>query len=932
MATEKELLSFHKGWIGELTAEHVGLVVTAQALVRAQAYFDRNVLAELHQRFLALVPDLAGQTTRKAERAQRNAGDDADPQIADISALFTDLFEWPRDRIAGAHGGPPLPELVVRLDNFGDDRLEPTYALLDTPPADGSPPTPLVLVRVEPPGTDLDRPLSEAGRRWAASSEARFERLLRERDIPIGLLVHTCAIRLVYAPRTETAGHLTFPVRVLTRTAGRDVLGAMVMLLGPGLLMGPQEHRLPAILRESRRYQNEVSSKLADQVLSALQDLLVGFQSARSLAGDRLMARELVEDRPHLYGGLLATILRLVFLLYTEDKGLLPDDPIFTGSYSPTGLYDRLRDDDARFHDTMDQRYGAWAQLVSLFSMIFFGARYKALRLPARLGDLFDPDAYPFLEGRPYLSTRGRFERIDPPSVADGVVFRVLHKLLFLDGERISYRTLDVEQIGSVYEAMMGYTLEQASGPTLLVKPHHAAVDLATLLKKKPEDRLKDLSEVGCKPGAAVAADIKKARTVEALAQALSKSASPHRPGVLPPGSLYLQPTEERRRSGSHYTPRELTEPIVRKTLEPVLAQLPKRYRASDVLTLKVCDPAMGSGAFLVEACRQLGAALEEAWKRYPEDRPVIPPDETEELHAQRLVTQRCLYGVDKNPFAVALAKLSLWLVTLAREHPFTFLDHALREGDSLVGLDREQIASLHWAPGKQAQVPLLRKGIDEALKRAEALREQIHQLADSDDTKEKERLLGDADHAVAAVRRVGDLVVEVFFSETKEKARVNRLDDYAKRLVLDIGKLPEPDLQFKPFHWEIEFPEVFSRNSPGFDAIVGNPPFLGGTMISTNTTDEYFKFITNYFAESGNRMDLAAYFFRRSFDKLRSGACMGLVATKTIAQGDTRAGGLGWICRNGGIIYGARRRLKWPGRAAVTVRAPNKSSFTPLA
>ena len=111
------------------------------------------------------------------------------------------------------------------------------------------------------------------------------------------------------------------------------------------------------------------------------------------------------------------------------------------------------------------------------------------------------------------------------------------------------------------------------------------------------------------------------------------------------------------------------------------------------MLDLKVCDPAMGSGAFLVEACRALGERLVQAWTRWPETRPTIPPDEDEELHARRLVAQRCLYGVDKNPLATDLARLSLWLATLARDHEFTFLDHALKSrrqpGRADAGADR---------------------------------------------------------------------------------------------------------------------------------------------------------------------------------------------------------------------------------------------------
>ena len=163
-------------------------------------------------------------------------------------------------------------------------------------------------------------------------------------------------------------------------------------------------------------------------------------------------------------------------------------------------------------------------------------------------------------------------------------------------------------------------------------------------------------------------------------------SAARPRRRVAASGTPILQPTGERRRTGSHYTPRSLTAPIVKYALEPAFDRLGSDATPDQVLDLKVCDPAMGSGAFLVEACRALGERLVAAWARWPQTRPTIPADEDEELHARRLVAQRCLYGVDKNPRAVDLARLSLWLATLARDHEFTFLDHALKCGDSLVG------------------------------------------------------------------------------------------------------------------------------------------------------------------------------------------------------------------------------------------------------
>src|SRR5258708_9248053 len=149
---------------------------------------------------------------------------------------------------------------------------------------------------------------------------------------------------------------------------------------------------------------------------------------------------------------------------------------------------------------------------------------------------------------------------------------------------------------------------------------------------------------------------------------------------------------------------------------------------------------------------------------------PPTPADQAPLLHARRIVAQRCLYGVDKNPFAVDLAKLSLWLTTLARDHPFTFLDHALRRGDSLVGLTREQIACFNWEVG--VQIPTVRPVIDEAVKQAQELRNQIHSLSASDDTDEKSRLLREAEDALDNVRLIGDLAIAAFFGGEKKKDR----------------------------------------------------------------------------------------------------------------------------------------------------------------
>ncbi|MCE9636427.1 MAG: hypothetical protein K8T90_12045 [Planctomycetes bacterium] len=339
----------------------------------------------------------------------------------------------------------------------------------------------------------------------------------------------------------------------------------------------------------------------------------------------------------------------------------------------------------------------------------------------------------------------------------------------------------------------------------------------------------------------------------------------------------------------------------------------------------------MGSGAFLVEACRQLAERLVEAWDQHKQT-PKLPPDEDALLHAKRLIAQRCLYGVDKNPFAVNLAKLSLWLVTLAKDHPFTFVDHALRHGDSLVGLTREQIVRFHWDVGIGKPMPLLEKTLKSETDTARARRTELQGLGDGSEDGKRTKL-AEAEAALSDPRLAGDLVIAAFFSAEKAADREQKLVVFRAgldrmrggkedRRILETAALalrrgPNP---IPPFHWEIEFPEVFGREAPGFDAIVGNPPFLGGRKISESYGARYLACLLSLGEDANGGADLVAHFFRRSFALLRRTGSFGLIATNTIGQGDTRNMGLRWICTHGGTIYAATRRVKWPGVAAVVV------------
>ncbi|ODG99944.1 N-6 DNA methylase [Nostoc sp. KVJ20] len=916
MANDPEI-RLHKEWLGFL--QPVGLVVSPPALSAAQAVVNRNVV-ELQQ------------TLATVARREPLSGD-IDKEtfgIDDFPAFTINVLGWqPEDLVASPE------ELAIALLDY-NEVLTPTYAVPD--PNGGW----MMLVQVLSDGTELDNAGAEDSKStgWHASPQSKFERLLKETKVYTGLLCNGTDLRLVYAPLGESSGHLTFPVQAMCEISGRLILGAMEMLLSADRLFNvPSDRRLSAILEKSRKYQNDVSIKLAEQVLEALWDLLRGFQIADATSKSGLISDIATTAPQHIYGGLITVLLRLVFLLYAEDRGLMSQDAVYTRYYSVSGLYERLREDAGNYPDTMDQRYGAWAWLLSLFRLVYDGGGHADLYLPARHGQLFDPDEYPFLEGRLQSTKYQTGESLEPPRVSDGVIHRVLQGLLVLDGERLSYRSLDVEKLGSVYEAVTGYEVERASSPAIGVwsKPKGSkssvtvVVSVEEVLKTKAAERAKYLKNVaGCEITGKSLTELKDARTAEDVVAALGRKVSPKTPSLMPVGSLYLQPGEELRRSGTHYTPRALTEPIVKETLRPILSALGENPTPEQILDLKICDLAMGSGAFLVESCRQLAEKLVEAWNKQ-NVLPKIPIDEEPLLYARRLVAERCLYGVDKNPFAVNLAKLSLWLTTLAKAHPFTFLDHALKCGDSLVGLNFEQIIQLTREEDKTYKymdLPLFNLSME----KVKFDRDVIHNL-DEDNYTAKRDFYENIETELQDIRLRVNFVIASFFAKYKDKVKKDERDNSWLKSYqwqknqeddLDVSRicaeLSYGEKGVPTFNWEIEFPEVFDRNNPGFDAIVGNPPFAGKNTTINAHISGYQDWLKVVNPESHGNADLVAHFFRRAFTLLRQSGCFGLIATNTIAQGDTRSTGLRYICEHGGTIYNAQKRIKWPGLAAVIV------------
>ncbi len=459
---------------------------------------------------------------------------------------------------------------------------------------------------------------------------------------------------------------------------------------------------------------------------------------------------------------------------------------------------------------------------------------------------------------------------------------------------------------------------------------------------------------------------------------------------IITPGSIYVTRGDDRRSTGTHYTPRSLTEPIVQHALDPLVYLGPAEgwpreqwqlRTAAQILDLRICDMAMGSGAFLVQTCRYLSEKLVEAWEKIERDlngqreqnghppKPQITPegklsaDESpEELVpldseeritvARRLVSERCLYGVDKNPMAAEMAKLSLWLITLAKNKPFTFLDHNLRCGDSLLGADERQLhnGSLDAKSGEITQMSRIGYAMQYILPTVIGKRRQIATLPDFDITviQQKERLLKEADQALEIVKLGADLLIGIALSDTKRREGLQgtlgmdyvvlakAFDEALHQRQTDFGWAAknaefarlraEIDTLLKgrhPFHWPLEFPEVFvgKGDDAGFAAIVGNPPFQGGKKITGVLGTDYRDYLLKYLAngKTGNA-DLCAYFILRATKLARKEGMCALLATNTIAQGDTREVGLDQIVASGWAIPRAIPTRKWPGEASLEI------------
>lgn len=833
---------------------------------------------------------------------------------------------------------------------------------------------------------------------WNASAIDRMQHMLRAKQsaCSIGLVTDGRWWALVSAPKGKSAAWGQFDSQMWIDTP--QVLNAFVNLLSiRSLVTDMEKNRLPALFAESVTAAEDITEALGGQVRQAVELIVAAFNESSARARNAGRPDPLPDDGEKIYEAAVTVMMRVVFLLFAQERGLLPRSGLFENAYGLAGMLDmleeRARDEG---EEAMDGTSMVWHRLLATSQALYGGVNFEDMRLPAYGGSVFDPQRAPFLVT---TDEHGELTVVVSDRVMHHVLRSVQIAVVGRESRRISFRDIDVEQIGYIYEGLLGYTC---------LRSKEVVLGLEGAKSQEPEVPLSVLEQIAA-DSADDASGAKRAKAIEEWVKAnASASKTPSRskmgklltgsspedverallsvthdkvmqdrlrpwmglirrdlrgkPVVFLAGDLYVTETSSRKDAGAHYTPRALAEEVVVHALEPLIYQPGplqtndrsqwRHISSTDLLNLHVADIACGSGAFLVAAARYLSAELVEAWRLEH----ALPYDGTPEqtrLKAIRMVVARCLYGVDINEMAVEMCKLSLWLVSLDKNQPFSFVDNKILHGNSLLGvtnLAQVEYKRIDAKPRQQIQLFEINDlnqiagvvDVSPVIRRVRNIREQLSSEISADDPQRsavaKHRQMHEMDEALTQLRKIADGVVaaglrsggmpgkqmdeeydnlavavgRAFPSEGEGDSRM--LDD-----IIDSGLKPIVPTDYEHWqcvHWPLEIPEVMENG--GFDAIIGNPPFLGGQKLTGTMGKNVREWYINTLAD-GNRgsADLCAYFYLRSYSLMRKGAMLGLLATNTIAQGDTREVGLDRMVNAGFTITRSIQSKPWPVSSA---------------
>ncbi|SDF06767.1 hypothetical protein SAMN05660662_0959 [Blastococcus aurantiacus] len=904
-------------------------------------------------------------------------------QYADVAHSWVDvvldvLAEWEGYRVA--RGELPA-DLVVRSP--GETiAVHPDGALRGRDGELGC------LLRVVPPTDSLHAAGLDG---WSASETDRMAALLRKADVAVGVVTDGRWWALVWAGEGTTTG--SGVVDALSWREEPRLRDAFLTLVsGSTLRHANPERRLPRLFERSVLEAEEITEALGVQVRKSVELLVQAFSEARLSAQGKGLDDPLCEDPDEIYQAAVTVMMRVVFLLFAEERGMLPTPELYRAAYGISDLLDDLQGRAQREgEENLDHATDVWHRLLAVSTALYGGANFDEVRMPAYGGSLFAPQRFPWLTAE--RSDGGLRLR-----VSDRVMLHVLESVQVAkvggQARRISFRDVDVEQIGYIYEGLLGYTCREVDAEVVLglvgKDGEEPEIDLDTLNEIYEESR-------GAKDFAARLTDWVKQTQPAAKLVSVAKLAKLHDadvdeaemnrllkpiagddpdllpalvswgnlirrdlrdlPYVVPRGGLVVSETPSRKNAGAHYTPRSLAEEVVLHALQPLVYE-PGPLQTNDenawrlksssaILDLKVADIAAGSGAFLVAAARYLADRLVEAWTAEA----IVDGDHVDtglRTRAIREVIAHCLYGADINGMAVEMCKLSLWLVSLDPTRPFSFVDDKVFHGNSLLGLTTlDQLRHMHIAPETKKSKGQLNAFVD-----AEAVLDEVirirHQLAttvDEDDPQRtrngKRRLLEQSEQVTEKLRLIADGIVATALrlggkpgtalddSHTALEGALIRAfpadgsagDQSHLHRILDHGltpSVPNDYARWHPLHWIIEAPDVILEHG-GFDAIIGNPPFLGASSQTSAFGENVREWMVHQIARGNRGMaDLVAYFFLRAqqLARVKVGQ-IGLIATNSIAQNQTKRVGLDQMVAAGATIRWAVKSEAWPSRSA---------------
>ncbi len=596
---------------------------------------------------------------------------------------------------------------------------------------------------------------------------------------------------------------------------------------------------LDLILNSSTEYAQGLSDSLREQVYDALRYVAQGFLEYTDNG-----LTHTPETYKLIYDNSLILLYRILFILYAEARGLLPllDNTGYRRLYSLDAI---KRDVVSQLHDGLILPNSGliWTRLKELFKIINLGS--PPLTVTTFNGGLFDSERHPFLENY---------------TVGDLSLCRAIDKLARVNSQFIDYRDLSERHLGTIYEGLLEeYAVHVATEPMVELRSSSKIVPAQGIPKKD------------------IATEFR-------------------------PGEVYLVTDRgERKKTGSYYTPDFIVKYMVDETLRSVLEGVvhgaqTDAERIQAVLSLNVLDPSMGSGHFLVEVTEYIARYLVELG---------VQPEDTEEVdltYWKRRVAQQCVYGVDLNPLAVELAKLSLWLITAAKDRPLSFLDHHLRTGNSLIGSWLSEVAAGQHPGAKQAQ---------KRAKQAVEAQKEAGQLEFSLFDDEFRQTTSSALDSIAAIEHNPGVTIDDVKAQEASYEELRQLFSEKYLYLANLGAALYYDLEissnvWRPlaeyalgkavehpqtpqfetwldeamaladkkhfFHWELEFPNIFfdSQGQPlgeraGFDVVISNPPYVRQEQLSADKP-----FFQEHYEVYHGVADLFVYFFAQGLRLLR--------------------------------------------------------------